>query len=161
MKIKILKIIPKEKNTTIDYELAGHKRSLTSSRERPESFLKTIDALSNVALNICELKQPADEYTVTAVEMSHTSNKKGESEACEISIQRGLKAGKLKIKTPKRYLVTNKSDVLVLDDISQNAIREVCDSAEAYIRGDDLNKQLYSQAELSLEGEAKEAASGQ
>ena len=161
MKIKILKIIPKEKSTTIDYELDACKRSLTSGRERPESFQQTVDALRNVALNICELKQPADEYLVTAIEMSHTSNKNGESEACEISIQRGLKAGKLKIKTPKRYLVTDKSDVLVLDDISQNAIREACDSAEAYIRDDDLNKQLYSQAELSLENEAMEASSGQ
>lgn len=150
MNIKISKIKNKSESLNLEYLISGSKRSLSSEDKLSEGFLKAMQDLVPVALRMCELKHDLEGFVLTGISIARKETEEGENKSVVLSIKKAVKSGTLNISTPKRWLECDKEDADVLDDISQNAIQELCSHASQFVRNDSINTQLYSQAELSL-----------
>ena len=143
----------------MSYSINGSSRAMVSDQKLTAAFEKSLKDLVPVALRLAEIKDEAENYEFVAIAIQRKDTQEGESRSCVISIKKALAVGTLNISTPKRWLECDKEDAELLDDISQNAIREACSNAAQFIRNDGINLELYSQAELALGADkAKEPA---
>ena len=148
----------------IGYLINGSHRAISSDQKLSEKFQASLDALRPITLNLCSLKDEAKEYEFTAISIKRKLvGDDVENKSCVLSVKKSVIGGTLNISTPVRWIETDSDEAVLLDDISQAAIQEACSEAVIFIREDSIHRQLYSQAELSLdeqsavEGELEEA----
>jgi len=160
MNIKIHTIKNKAEELKLAYSINGSKRSLTSDQKLSEGFIKSLKDLVPVTLTACDLKDDAKNYELTSLSIQRKDTEEGENRSCVISIKKSVAWGTLNISTPKIWLECDKDDAIVLDDISQNLIRDACSNAAVFIKADSINRELYSQAELDLKSDGAMESAG-
>lgn len=152
--IQILDVDDKENGVKIKYLLDGDTCTMNSAETPSDMFVDALDALKQDVLAMCEL--PAEygmTVKVTGVKLARNEDKGNvKAHICGIKVLSG--GTKLKLKTPTRFLETEKAGTVCFDKEIISRIYDLCKQAVLYVKGNRNHRAMFQQPELNLDAEA-------